>query len=106
MQVQPKLQRQLVGCGYEPPAAKHLPIVAWAGLGYSGPRPTTCPGYTCNLPEVIEVARARIHWKNGAIAAFVGGHPTDEMMIGIEVLEGSYNELERWCFENPVKKGG
>lgn len=104
MQVESKQQRQLVGCGYEL-ALKGLPVAAWCGLGYSGPKPTVCAGYSCNLPEVIETARARRHWSNGQIEAFAGGPPTDEMLAAIEVLDGAYAELDVWRFENPQKKG-
>lgn len=101
--------RQLAACGREPPPAnpRLLPMVqAWSPQSYSGPPPATCPGYTCNLPEVIEIARARLHWSKGALDTFVGDPVPDEMLLGIEVLEGAQNEADAWAMANPVKKAG
>jgi hypothetical protein len=103
----PEPTRQLLGCGFAPLPAGHLLkfVRAPRPAGYEGDDPTVCPGYTTSLPEVIEIARARFHWKNGGPAA-IGitdwvNHP---LAIGIEILEGAANESERWSFDNPVKK--
>ena len=94
------------GCGYLPLPAENLLRFRQIPKpdGFKG-EPTICPGYTTSLPEVIEIARARFHWKNGGPAA-IGitdwvNHP---LAIGIEILEGAANESERWAFDNPVKK--
>ena len=103
MQAYSKPIRQRWACGYEPllPGAE-----AWAGLGYKGEPPTTCPGYTTTLPETIEAARAWRWWKNGELAAFTGRSPaTDALKLGIEVFDGAVSAYERWMM-TPVDKGG
>lgn len=100
-------QRQLAGCGFAPPPRDALlPFVApWSGLGYSGAKPTVCPGYSTSLPETIEIARGRLHWSKGGPAAIgVADWASSPLTIGIEILEGACNEAERWSFDNPVKK--
>lgn len=94
--------RSQAGCGYAPTVERIYP---WAGLGYKGATPTVCPGYSTNLPEVIEVARARFHWTKGELSAFTHGRATDALMIGIEILEGAVNECQAWC-TTPRDKGG
>jgi len=67
--------------------------------------PTVCPGYLTSLPEVIEVARGRLHWsKAGPAAIGVADWQHDPLAIGIEILEGAVNECQAWCFDNPEKK--
>lgn len=91
--------RQSMGCGYEPPIELRLPL--WTPRAFKLPErrddslwPSTCVGYTANLPEVIEAARARVHWNKGQLEAFLGGPATEQTMIAIEILEGSSNELQ------------
>lgn len=100
--------RQSMGCGFEPP----IEIVErWEPEGRE-PRPgeldedgrelvPTCPGYVCKLPDVLEVARARVHWQKNAAAftAVCGGEPTDQLLHAIEVLEGAHNDMEHRLFE-------
>ncbi len=97
--------RQLAKCGYAPPLTDSRAkfAEAWSGLGYSGPKPTVCPGYSTSLPETIEIARARLHWSKGALTEF-GGKPSPALMMGIEILEGASNECQSWCLENRAKK--
>jgi len=99
-------QRQLAKCGYAPPLTdSRAPFAAaWGGLGYSGPKPTVCPGYSTSLPETIEILRARLHWSKGSLREFCGGKPTDALMVGIEIAEGAENERQTWCAENRVKR--
>lgn len=107
-------------CGYEPPAPAHLYVMPWQppdgeqGFDYGDPSrehphgdraPTTCPGYTTRLPEVIEAARARIHWKNGELYSFCGGRPTETLKFGIEVVDGAYSAVQHWKV-TPASKGG
>ncbi len=82
-------------------------VSPWHGLGYKGDKPTTCPGYTCNLPETIEIARARLHWSKNAHAleSFCGGPVSAGMLLGMEILEGASNELSNWQM-TPSSKGG
>lgn len=102
------LQRQSLGCGYLPPADGRVHLTVWQppSTGYKGPALTTCAGYTANLPEVIEAAIARAHWKNGAvIPACDGEMPTEDLLNSILVLDGEYSQLEGWLM-TPAKDGG
>ena len=99
--------RQILGCGYEPPPDERLRSVARIPtlLG-SSTDPTVCPGYSTRLPEVIEVARARLHWSKGSLREFVGGNPTDALVMGIEFLEGANNECEGWAMRKENREKG
>ncbi len=110
MHTVPREQRQLLGCGFVPPPAnpRLLPMVRpWAGLGYRGDQPTTCPGYTTGLPEVVEIARARLHWSKGQLDVFVGGagDVSEAMIAGIELLEDADNRRRNWAM-TPTSEGG
>lgn len=110
--------RQTMGCGWLPlPDENLIPFRrVTSPPGFRGPvrklpngaltnDPETCPGYTTSLPEVIEIARARLHWKQGGPAAIGITEWVDHPLVyGIEILEGASNAAERWAFENPVKK--
>lgn len=88
-----KLIRQHMGCGYETRSEFSRP---WVHQGYSDEMPTTCPGYTTKLPEVIEINRARLHWKQGELRDHCGDVPTENIYRGIEILEGAANEASCW----------
>jgi hypothetical protein len=79
-----------MGCGYLPKSDSARP---WAHHGFRG-EVDHCPGYVCKLPEVIEVARAVRHWRNGELRSFAHGQPADDLMALIEVLDASISELE------------
>ncbi len=108
METVSKTIRQTMGCAYEAPA----PV----GLRVDLPRPippdrdlkiTTCPGYTTRLPEVIEVARARLHWSKGGPAGIgINNWAESPLCAAIEVLEGASNEVQSWAMDNPIKKRG
>ncbi len=114
----PEPTRQQLGCGFAPLPAEHLMRFRRvpSPCGYKGTarkledgrettEPETCPGYTTGLPEVIEVARARFHWKQGGPRAIgIDDWQDHPLTIGIEILEGASNEAEHWRYENPVKK--
>lgn len=87
--------RQSMGCGYEPahPGIEPRP---WSHAGFSGEQPKACPGFTTKLPEVIEIARVRMHAKNGMARDFLGGDATENVLRGIEILEGSDGEASCW----------
>ena len=56
-----------------------------------------CAGYTCRLPEVLEIARARMHWEKGAIVSFCRGQePSEQLLVGIELLEHAVSDLRAW----------
>lgn len=83
--------RRYMGCGYEPPLDGAR---AWMHEGYTDEPPTTCPGYTTKLPEVIEINRLRLHWSK--FAGFKDSEPTEQVKRGIEILEGAVNEANCW----------
>ncbi len=101
-----QLQRQSLGCGYEP-RTDRVSLLMWqppqGAKGYSGPPLEWCAGYTTSLPEVMETAIARVHWSKGNAAAL--GELTEETLNSIVILEGSYNELQRWML-TPLSEGG
>lgn len=93
-----------MGCGYEPAQPKAqtwTPISLdpnWRG------ELKTCPGYTTTLPEVVEVARARTHWRDGGGLRDFCDSPTDGLRVGVEILDGSCAEMQRWATESAAKK--
>lgn len=97
--------RAAMGCGYEKPRDGARP---WSPKNFNGKWIGTelaCPGYTTNLPEVIETARGRIHWNKSSLRDFCGGEqPTDETLACIELLESSCNEMIAWSQDNPETK--
>jgi hypothetical protein len=101
--------RQYLGCGYEPVldvATMCIPVTPWTHQGFSGEPATVCPGYTCSLPEVLEVARARLHWSKGQLVLFTGGDmPSANLLRGIEILDGESHRVEAWLM-TPKEKGG
>lgn len=101
-------RRYVLGCGYLPPAPPQLaPFVRpWQGLGYNGPRPTTCPGYTTQLPVVIELVRAHRHWAKGQLEAFCGTRAVPEaVLLGVEQFESAVGDFEAWRL-TPSSRGG
>lgn len=98
MQSTTRLTRQAMACGYEPPAPPPMRAIAWTHDGYGGPQPSTCPGYTTRLPDVLEITRARYHWSKGNLAVFAPA-PTDALLIGIEQLDVEIHRVEDWMIE-------
>ncbi len=101
-------QRQLEGCGYEPTPEAHLMsfVRPAVGLGYKGPDLTACPGYSTALPEVLEAARARMHWeKGGPLAIGVTDWQDDPLANAVEILESEIGEFRTWS-ATPATKGG
>lgn len=105
MQSTTQQTRQTWSCPYEPPPSENMrPYVRVpAPLGCDAD-PSTCPGYTTKLPEVIEVVRGRFHWAHGGPRG-IGiddwfEHP---LIRGIEILEGEANAVMNWRVANPEK---
>jgi hypothetical protein len=107
--------RQAMGCGWEP-RSELVQIRPWSPSSFIGnegwrltqlkdhEEPSTCIGYTSILPEVIEVQRARLHWKEGGgLRDFCDDTPTDSLRLAVECLEGASNECQRWAMDNPEK---
>jgi hypothetical protein len=97
--------RQALGCGYLPPVDGAR---AWTHRGQDvtllDGLDETCPGYCCKLPEVIEAARARLHWEKGTLRERCGGEPTDETLHALEELEIATNQCESWRMEESNAK--
>ena len=54
-----------------------------------------CPGYLIAMPQVIEVARARVHWQHGLLKErYEGEELTGLVLDGLELLEGYVSEME------------
>lgn len=106
MQTQPQLQRQFLGCGYEPRTDRvHLTIWKPPDKFFRGDL-TTCAGYTVNLPEVVEVTLARSHWKVGALRdACDGETASEDLLNGILIYDSACSEVERWMM-TPAADGG
>ncbi len=104
------LTRQAMACGFEKPAPARIAVRPWepprSEHGFEGDAPTTCAGYTSNLPEVRGVDHARRHWKVGAIAAWCGDEqPHEQMLMALEILDGQCNAVESYRMI-PAKDGG
>lgn len=96
MESNSQIERQGLGCGWEPAPLVQIGVRPWVHPGYTDTLPTVCPGYTTKLPEVVEINRARLHWSKGSIREFCAGEPTDNILRGIEILEGAVNEANCW----------
>jgi hypothetical protein len=111
MQSTPRLQRQALGCGFEPrPRSELVPITPWqpppGKVGYHGPRPTVCAGFSTKLPEVAEVALARRHWKQNSLPLFLEGEQAHEVLLeAVIVLDNEFSSVERYIM-TPSKDGG
>jgi hypothetical protein len=88
--------RRLIGCGYLPPVADARP---WMPAGFDAGAqgelaPTTCIGYTRQLPEVIEVGQARRHWDKGELRSFTGDvTPTTELVQCIALFDSAMGDV-------------
>lgn len=99
--------RQTMGCAYEPPPDEPLrPFVHIAVPAGCEVEPTVCAGYSTKLPEVIEAARARLHWSKGSLDHFCRGYATQQLLMAIEVHDAAINETQAWSIKNPQKKAG
>lgn len=109
MQTNSRIARQGMGCGFEPPPPSTVSVMPWQpplnSKGYQYGKVAVCAGYTTNLPEVIETAKALAHAKHGALGAFCGGEPTPETLDAILILDGAYSDVQTWCL-TPSKDGG
>lgn len=105
----PALQRQSLGCGYEP-RTDRVHLTVWqppdGKRGYQGPNLTVCAGYTVNLPEVQEAAYMRAHWKVGAIVPACDGEtPTRDVLDAVLILDAGASQLEGWLMSDDGRKG-
>lgn len=66
--------------------------------------PSVCPGYTTQLPEVIEAARAHNYFTKGELTQFCEGQATEALKYAIEIFESANNAIDNWRSSNPEKK--
>ena len=109
MQGTSRIARQGMGCGFEPPPPSTVSVMPWqppqSSKGFRHARPTVCAGYTTNLPEVNQTAKALAHAEHGALNAFCGGEPTPEMLDAILILKAASSDVQVWRM-TPSKDGG
>lgn len=81
----------------------------WGEIAGTRLQPTTCPGYTCALPEVQEVARAWA-WneKGGFIPRYraLGMAINDELSELIDMFAGEQAAAEAWEMDQRTKQRG
>lgn len=54
-----------------------------------------CPGYTSNLPQVIEAASCYQWWDKGQLTARLGGEqPTTVMVDAIDILHSAVGAVQ------------
>lgn len=94
--------RRALRCGWEPRLPNDGGRAWWPGEA-SGPKPETCPGYTTDLPEVIIVARAYLHWDKGQLQ-LRDPDPPPEIMDGIEVISSAVMAVQTEMMRR--KRGG
>jgi hypothetical protein len=90
----PQEIRQALGCGWES-RSELVNIAPWRHRGDSGAY-TTCPGYTTKLPEVGEIAAARLH----ARLNLFRDNPSELLLQGITILEAADSEATNWREES------
>lgn len=101
------VERQSLGCGYEPPADGKVHLNLWqpprGTNGYTGDDLTVCAGYTTNLPEVTEVSIGRAHWSKGNANILP---QNEDLLNAIIVAESASNQLQHWLMTPPKDGGG
>lgn len=106
MREQPKEARQSWGCGYIP-ANPRIPVLPWQPPSYDvypderdergRLKLPVCPGYVCNLPEVIEATHARSWHAVGELTQWCdGGQATPQIREAIAVLNHEQARVDRW----------
>jgi hypothetical protein len=94
--------RRALGCGWEPALDGAEPATLKSNVEV-----TVCPGYSCKLPEVVEVASAYAHWEKGTLSARLdGAEPTPQLLDGLVVLQGAIAELNEHRMKASTQKGG
>lgn len=109
MKTQSLQTRKQIGCGFDLVQIKTRP---WSPENmdpmWKPPHKdlgiTACPGYTMNLPEVREIAQARMFFDKGNLGDFCDEKPTERLREGVMILEGASNECQRWAMDNQEKK--
>jgi hypothetical protein len=75
--------RQAMGCGWERPVADARPWIpeSWAERNGPGWSLTVCPGYTTELPCVLEIVAAHAQWKHGTLTEYLDGEPAHSVAL-------------------------
>lgn len=103
--------RVAMGCAYE-----SVPIVTndvgeivppqaiWKHAGDDTAGTTICSGFTANLPDVIDIARAHRHWSKGELGTVTGGNDglPGALVDGLEILDDAVSRYSAW----KMKQGG
>jgi hypothetical protein len=98
----PSEVRRDMGCAYEPDQERTF---MWRHIGDSGPKPTTCAGYTTKLPMVREVAASYIHWEKGTLEQRFRGHELPEPLLdALEILHVNVSEVQSWDLKRRADK--
>ena len=69
--------------------------------GYPGDRPTVCPGYLVQLPQVIEAARASAWRRDGALAQFYDGPIGELAKQCIDIMASAQSQASNYNIRNP-----
>jgi hypothetical protein len=82
-----------MGCGLLPRAVGARP--GSVPLSHLVPGLTACPGYTAELPDVLDVASCYLHWTKQSLAARLGTpDAAPALMDGLEVLHVAVEEFQ------------
>jgi hypothetical protein len=108
MSMQSEAQRQLLGCGFapQPDESRRMFVGQWKGgslPNYKGPTTTVCPGYSTQLPEVIEVVRTHRHWSKGNRQLDDLNAP---MTVAVEIFDSAAAEYQSWAMTSVSDGGG
>lgn len=95
--------RRLWSCGWIPEQERsgEAPVPS----SYPGERPSICPGYLLEMPEVTEACRAHGWRKDGALREFYDGRPiTERCKLALDVIGGAFREVEQHNIREAGKK--
>ena len=87
----------LMSCGYEAPIEGSP---RWKHEGYRGGAPSTCVGYLCGLPDVVQISRRRLHWERGNAADV----QDERERVLIEELVIQSNQAEGWSIRKRAEE--
>lgn len=79
--------RRAIRCGWESVSDSGR---AWHPFKLGGPPLTVCAGYTSQMPDVVDVARAFLHWEKGQLQ-LRNPDPPPQLLDGIEILSMEIN---------------
>lgn len=95
------LQRQFMGCGYEPPLDGAQVWSPNPGDPQGSVQFDVCPGYTTQLPDVIDIADA--YWWADKGAAGTLQTASVPMRVGLRVLRDAIADADALKHRNTQK---